>query len=86
MPHATSSGLDWPFRSRKRLEKKLAASAVREVTSYALLPVLPYRLVSAQPIEEMGTASHCFAQRACQPPSPVCPLFEIVDIAVFRLT
>ena len=33
MPHATSSGLDWPFRSRKRLEKKLAASAVREVTS-----------------------------------------------------
>ncbi len=33
MPHATSSGLDWPFRSRKRLEKKLADSAVREVTS-----------------------------------------------------
>ncbi len=33
MPHATSSGLDWPFRSRKRLEKKLADSAVREVTA-----------------------------------------------------
>ncbi len=35
MPHATSSGLDWPFRSRKRLEKKLADSAVREVTKRA---------------------------------------------------
>ncbi len=42
MPHATSSGLDWPFRSRKRLEKKLADSAVREVTS----PNAGYRPIS----------------------------------------
>src|SRR6478672_11857154 len=32
MPHATSCGLDWPFTPKRR-EKKLAASAVREVTS-----------------------------------------------------
>jgi hypothetical protein len=33
-PPATSSGLDWPFSQRTKLrEKKLAASAVREVTS-----------------------------------------------------
>ena len=32
MPHATSSGLDWPVWSLPRPEKKLAASAVREVT------------------------------------------------------
>jgi hypothetical protein len=31
MPPATSSGLDWPC-TRKQREKKLAASAVREVT------------------------------------------------------
>ena len=31
-PHATSSGLDWPYTPKPR-EKKLAASAVREVTS-----------------------------------------------------
>ncbi len=33
--HAASSGPDWPFwqpKSSKLLEKKLAASAVREVT------------------------------------------------------
>ena len=41
MPHATSSGLDWPFRSRKRLEKKLADSAVREVTETTEHPIHP---------------------------------------------
>src|SRR4051812_27705300 len=32
--HATSYGLDWPFTPSRR-EKKLAASAVREVTPFS---------------------------------------------------
>jgi hypothetical protein len=31
-PLVISSGLDWPFWSRRRLEKKRAALTVREVT------------------------------------------------------
>jgi hypothetical protein len=32
-PHATSSGLDWPFTQRNLREKKLMAAAIREVTT-----------------------------------------------------
>jgi hypothetical protein len=45
-PRGTSSGLDWPVRQRKLPEKKLAASAVREVTP-PIATLLSSRLAGA---------------------------------------
>ena len=54
MPHATSCGLDWPFTPKRR-EKKLAASAVREVTEYMTSwptePLTKYPTIAEHPLE-----------------------------------